>query len=34
MIDLKLNQMTCGRIQLNRKDHGKVEIKSNDLWHT
>jgi len=32
MTDFKLNQMTCGRAQLNKKDHGRVEIKSNDLW--
>ncbi len=28
----KLNQMTCGKLQLVQKSRGRVEIKSNDLW--
>ncbi len=34
MDDFKPNQMTQGKIQLNFKNLGKVEIKSNDQWHT
>jgi hypothetical protein len=34
MVDFKLNQMTHRRIQLNLKNLGKVEIKSNDWWQT
>jgi hypothetical protein len=32
MVELKLNEMTPSKPQLNQNNCGKVEIKSNDPW--
>jgi hypothetical protein len=32
MAKLKLNEMTFSKPQLNQKNCGKVEVKSNDSW--
>ncbi len=32
--DFKLNQMNPRKVQLNQKDHGKHQSKSNDPWQS
>jgi hypothetical protein len=32
MTNFKLNQMNHEKVQLNKKDHGKPQSKSNDPW--
>jgi hypothetical protein len=34
MVELKLNEMTPSKPQLNQKNYGIVEIKSNDPWQS
>jgi hypothetical protein len=34
MIELKLNQMTHGKLQSNQSYHGRTQIKSNDMWQS
>jgi hypothetical protein len=34
MVELKLNELTHGRFQLVQKNHGRLQIKSNNLWQT